>query len=968
MKKKTKVALWSILSGIMAVLLIAACIGRSFALLNRTAINEFLGLDSFETVGDAVEDIFKSSYAYTREGEVSDPNSLWNDSVQAANQVVEEGTVILWNHDSALPLAEGSAVSLFSHSSVDPRYSGQGSGGANTTNAVDLVTAMKDAGFQVNDALAELYRSQSERDVAAPFNRNETPWKTVSGQSFASYGDAAFFTITTMGTEEGDLVTSGCDTVTGDQLDLSQAEIDAIEGLIALKQNGTFKKVILLLNTCASINFRAIEPYMANIDACVWVGQPGGTGFTATAEILAGKRNPSGHLPDTYTYDSDSIPAVGTYGNNTFAGNISALNENQSHYILYNEGIYVGYRYFETRYEDLILGNGNAGSDAGATVDGGWVYKSEVAFPFGYGQSYTQFVYSDFSVSETETGYDVSLTVSNTGEVEGKDAVQIYVQKPYTEYDMANGVEKASVELVGYVKTPVIAPGGSETVKVSITKSQLAVYDAQTAQTYILEASQEGAPYYLTAAADSHAAINNILAAKGKTMADGMDAEGDVSLVQEILVAQDDTETYAFAVTGSSISNRFDHADWNRAGYSDESVTYLSRSDWAATFPQPVQLTATPALVEALAFDKSYDEDPNATIPTYGAEKLHSLFEMIDVPYGDPQWAEFMNQITLEETSALLASAYKNTAKVDTLDKPGTKETDGPLGQGTAWSSSKHAPMSFPTAPLVAATFNAELTEQIGVLKGESMLHAGYNGLYGTACGIHRTPYSGRNYEYYSEDPYLSGVCTARETIGIQSRGGYVMIKHLVLNDQEVNRKGICTFVPEQAMREIYLEPFRMAVEEGSALGVMSAFNRVGALWCGADRNLLTSVLRDEWGFQGVVISDCPVVGYMSFIDGILAGNDLWLYGNPEDSFIKYKDSPTATSAMREAATRISYMVSRSSAMNGVGESSEFRVVTNWWEYAVIALIVVLAAALAACVGKLIYTITKQKNNAGGTK
>ena len=346
--------------------------------MNRTAINEFLGLDSFQTVGEEGEAIFQSNYAYTREGEVTDTNSLWNDSVEAANQAVEEGTVILWNHNDALPLAEGASVSLFSHSSVDPRYSGQGSGGANTSNVVDFVTAMKNAGFKVNDALVEFYTGKQARDVSAPFNRNETAWAEVSKQSFSGYGDAAFFMISTMGTEEGDLVTTGSDTTTGDQLDLTQNEINALEGLIAQKNSGTFKRVILLLNTCATMNFRALQPYMEDIDACVWIGQPGGTGFTATAEILMGKRNPSGHLPETYTYDSDSIPAVAAYGDNTYAGNISSLNENQSKYILYSEGIYVGYRYFETRYEDLVLGANNAASGKGATVDGAWAYGNEV--------------------------------------------------------------------------------------------------------------------------------------------------------------------------------------------------------------------------------------------------------------------------------------------------------------------------------------------------------------------------------------------------------------------------------------------------------------------------------------------------------------------------------------------------------------------------------------------------------------
>ncbi len=960
MKKQKGITLWAFLSGVMAILLLVSVIGGNIATLNRTAINEFLGLDSFQTIGTKTEDIYPSDYAYTRDGEVADANSLWNDSLVVANTAVEEGTVILWNHENALPLSENATVSLFSHSSVDPRYSGQGSGLANTANAVGFVDAMKNAGFSVNESLAELYKSQPARELSAPFRRNETTWSVISAQDYSSHGNAAIFVLSTMGAEEGDLVRSGSDTVTGDSLDLTQSEIDTIEGLIALKNRGVFQKIVLLLNTCASINFRALEPYMDAIDACVWAGQPGGTGFTATAEILAGKRNPSGHLVDTFTFDSNAIPAVASYGDNTYAGDIDGLNEHQTHYIVYNEGIYVGYRYFETRYEDTVLGNANASSAVGATKGDTWIYQNEVAFPFGFGLSYTTFAYSELAVNETDTVYTFSVKVTNTGAIAGKDAVQIYLQKPYTEYDRENGVEKASVELVGFAKTESIPAGESSIVTIPVEKDAFKTYDANGAKTYILEAGT----YYLTAASDAHEAIDNILAAKGKTIADGMDRDGDAALVHTVEIAENDTVIYAVSASGGSIENRFDHADGNKAGFFDETVTYLSRSDWEASFPILVQLTMTDALKVALAYDKAYDEDPAAVMPIYGEEKKTSLFEMIDVDYDDPKWDTFMEQITLEETSELLASAYKNTAKVTSLDKPGTKETDGPLGQGSNWSASKHAPLSFPTAPTVAATFNADLLYEIGLLKGESMLHAGYNGLYGTACGIHRTPYSGRNYEYYSEDPYLSAVAEKQETVGIQQKGGYVMIKHLALNDQEINRKGVSTWANEQSIREIYLEPFRMAVESGGALGVMSAFNRIGTLWCGADKGLLTEVLRGEWDFKGVVISDCPVVEYMSFIDGILAGNDIWLYGNPVDSFIKFKDSPTASAAMRQAAKRICYMVSRSSAMNGVNEETEFIVVTNWWQHAVTGLQIGFGILLVGCLAMLVLSIVRKKKRA----
>ena len=946
--RKNRIIVRSVIVGVMTVFVVGLFVGRYFAYLYKPALNEFLGLETTRVIGGTDEAIFKSDYAYTNEGEVTGANSLWNDSVAAAKDAIEEGTVILWNHGNALPLDQKAAVSLFSRSSVDPLYSGIGSGGANTTHAVDLVKSLKDVGCKVNDGLVNFYKAQAARETVSPFKRNEAAWSAVSTQSFSGYGDAAIFTLSTMGREEGDLVLSGCDTVSGDQLDLSQAEISTIEGLIAAKKAGTFKKVILLLNTCSSVNFNSLESYMTDIDACVWVGQPGGIGFSATAEVLVGKRNPSGHLPQTYLYDCAFSPSVAAYGDNTFS-NASGLNENQSKYLLYNDGIYVGYRYYETRYEDLILNRGNAASTAGSSTGGAWNYESEVAFPFGHGLSYTTFEYSELTVKEEDTTFEVTVNVTNTGDRAGKDAVQVYLQKPY------NSIEKASVELVGFEKTEEIVQKDTKFVTVSIDKSQLKTYDDDNEKTFIREAGT----YYLTVGHDSHDAMNNILAEKGKGVADGMDADGESGLVFSF-DCEEDTECFSKSKNGEKITNKFDHADWNKAGYSDQKITYLSRSDWQGTYPSNVALAATDPLKRALAFDKPYNEDPAAVTPTYGAAKKYTLAEMTGLEYNDPKWDEFMNQITLAETSELIARGQYSTAYVASLNKTDTKEMDGPLGIGAKWKVSKHVGMSFATPPTIAATFNPELIERIGVLKGENMLHSGYNGIYGTACGINRNPYGGRSYEYYSEDPYLSAVGVTQETIGIQSRGGYVMIKHMVLNDQEINRKGVATFTNEQAMREIYLEPFRMAVEVGNAHGIMSAFNRVGAIWCGADRNLLTDVLRDEWGFEGMVISDCPVLPYMSFIDGILAGNDIWLYSNPANSFVKFGSSPTASVAMRKAAKRICYTVANSSAMNGVTAETEYEPIINWWEYVITVLNVLTCVMLAAAIAWLLPAIFKK--------
>lgn len=368
----------------------------------------------------------------------------------------------------------------------------------------------------------------------------------------------------------------------------------------------------------------------------------------------------------------------------------------------------------------------------------------------------------------------------------------------------------------------------------------------------------------------------------------------------------------------------------------------------------------TDDLAAALQYDKDFEEDPNAKMPTYGKNNGLSLIMLRGKSYDDLAWNDLLDQMTFDEQAKMLADAFRYTQAAPSINKPATKETDAPMGIRSTYANGQWA-VTFPSTPIIAATFNPELMLEVGKAKGEDILQCGHNGLYGTGGNIHRLPYSGRNFEYYSEDPYLSAVGLTQETLGIQSKGVYCIIKHFALNDQELNRWGANIWANEQSIREIYLLPFEYAVCEGDAHGLMSSFTRVGALWAGGDYNLCTNVLRKEWTFDGFIISDCQVNPYMSYLDGVLAGNDLWLYSILGQGFHRWKDSPTVCQAMRESTKRVLYTVVNSNAMNGVSENSKIITIRTWWQDTLIGLIAGFAVLTAAASTMLVLSIIKRK-------
>ncbi len=784
--------------------------------------------------------------------------------------------------------------------------------------------------------------------------------------SFSEYSDVAIVTITRVSGEMFDMPVDGFVDGTN-SLELSQEEKDMLE----MVQNAGFDKIILLINSTNAIECDFLTAEQYGIDAALWIGYTGTYGLNAVADILSGVVNPSGKLVDTYCNDNTTAPSmVGFYGN-TYAGAeenedfyllAGGLDSNQN-YIIYQEGIYVGYRYYETRYEDAVMGTGNTE---------GYDYAADVAYPFGYGLSYTDFTWSDFETSydKSDDAFEISVKVTNDGETAGKDVVQIYFQSPYTEYDIENGIEKAAVELCGFAKTQLLEPGSSETVTITVPREELACYDRNGAKTYILD---EG-DYYLTAAADAHEAVNNVLSAKDYTKADGMDAEGNKDFTYTYTNNKLDTETYSkSSATGVEITNQLEEADLNYYGVD---LTYLSRNDWQETWPTEIDnLEANEQMMEGLTNYQTYNGEASEGVemPTMGADNGLTLAMYIGKDYDDELWDDLLDQLTFEEMANLVGKAYHNTSSIESVAKPATVDDNGPQGftQNLSGVSECHA--AYSDENIMAATYNVELMEEVGRALGNDMLDLGAAGLYGPAMDTHRNAYCGRNFEYYSEDGFLAGKIAAAEVKGIQSKGVYVYIKHYAFNDSETGCRCISTFLNEQAAREVYLKPFEMAIVEGGAMNVMNSFARVGTVWTGAHKGLMTEILRNEWGMKGFALTDFS--GNSAFASygimlrsfdvayGLLAGTDGWDSSAEQwtDDLMKlYKDDPAIVSALREASHRILYTVSNSHAMNGISASTRVESVTPWWKPALIALDAVLAAAL---LGSGIMLVRSAKRN-----
>ncbi|MBQ7902468.1 MAG: glycoside hydrolase family 3 C-terminal domain-containing protein [Oscillospiraceae bacterium] len=847
-------------------------------------------------------------------------------------RVEAEGAALLMNENGALPLAEGAQVSLVSTSSVSFIYGGTGSANVDSSKAHNLRQAMEQAGFGVNRTLWDWYLTgegaQYVRDgggFTSGAKVGEAPWSAYTDDvlsSIETYGDAAVVTLSRVGGEGVDLTFQEYN-----YLALDENEKSMLAGLKELKDAGKISKIIVLLNTSNPLQVDFLKENEYGVDAVLWTGGVGLTGIDAVADILAGKVNPSGSLVDTYCYDNYSSPAMQNFVPVTYEGDLTRIPDVADTYMIYQEGIYVGYKYYETRYEDYVMNTGNAGE---------YAYSDDVAFPFGYGLSYTTFSYSNMNTvyNAATDEFEVSVTVTNTGDKAGKETVQVYLNNPYTDYDRENGVEKAAVALVGFEKTDILQPGESQTLTVKVDRREFASFDTYGAGTYILDAGD----YYLTVATDSHDAVNNVLAAKGYTVlgtAGRMDKDGDRALTFKWTNDTFDATTYSTTLNGTEITNQVSSADPNLYEGIDQEVVWLTRNDWTGTMPstkETVKLILTDILAEDLQLQQydPADYEP-MEMPTMGRDNGLKLVDMIGLDYDDPQWELLLDQMTFDEMVKLIGDSFHWTMPVKSVEAPGTRDENGPQGLTVTLFGSQ---LGVNTAALtsedvLAATFNKELVYQIGNIVGNDCLAANVAILYGPGANMHRTPYGGRNFEYYSEDGFLAGEICAAEVKGIQEKGVHVVIKHFALNDCEQDRTGLGAWINEQAAREIYLKAYQKAFEKAGANGVMMAYTRWGTMWAGAHKGLVTGILREEWGANGLTISDNVITTMVNGVDGIMGGNStydamLWYV---TQQLPQYENDAVVVNAMREACHHNLYAVAHSCGMNGMGPDTTINLI-----------------------------------------
>lgn len=777
-------------------------------------------------------------------------------------KLAEEGFVLLKNENAALPMNKGARISVFSKNSVNLSYGGSGSGGFDTSNNKNLYESLNDAGFVTNPTLKNFYESSQSGPVRTANSSDldngdnqkiataETPQNKYSDavkNSYADYSDAALVVITRIGGEGFDLPryqgdSEGAVSPDSHYLELDQNEID----LLTAVTDGTFKRVVVVFNTPSSfeatfLKDSAYAAFADKIDAAVWIGFTGSNGITALGEILNGDVNPSGRLVDTWAADFTKNPSFVNFGTGCLPDTTDKYDGGMYYSVDYEEGIYVGYRYYETRGE----------------TDGEDWYNANVVYPFGYGLSYTTFDWTvgDASASEIELGTTITVpvTVKNTGSVAGKEVVQLYASAPYT----LGGIEKAHKVLVGFAKTKLLQPGESETVTVSFDPYSAASYDYRDANSngfsgYELEAGE----YTLYISRNAHESEKAIA----------------LNLAADVQIGTDPT-TDSEVVNRYTDSENFLDSDW-------QLDAMLSRADWEGTWPTP-QTAQQHAGTDRLYEEIRSEEHNNPTdfdseeYPWFGEEPTLTLRDLLPsaeaegyepvVSYDDERWEELMMGCDEEEMIALINNGAYHTLAMESVGLPATIHGDGPSGFTCFMSKEQvNGTCQYVSEPVMASTWNINLMNELGEAIGEEgtigdkATGQPYSSIYAPGVNIHRSPFGGRCSEYFSEDPFISGMMGAAEVQGIQSRGVLPTVKHFVANEQETHRSigGDLSWLSEQALREIYLKPFEYTVKLGETRGIMTSFNRIGTRWTGGDYRLLTEILRNEWGFNGLVICD----------------------------------------------------------------------------------------------------------------
>ena len=822
----------------------------------------------------------------------------------AMTEEVEAEAAILLKNEGALPLAADAKVNVFGAGQINVAFGGTGSGAGDESANVGVIEGLANAGLQPNEELVRFYdenvtRREKVALVGTDWGIYEVPASSYDQallDAAKAYSDTAVVVISRMGGEGSDLPMDMAEYAGGEAghhyLELTSAERD----LLSMVEDN-FGTVVVLLNAANPMELGFLED--EGVDAALWAGFPGTAGMNAVGRVLTGAVNPSGHTVDTFAYEVESAPSYYSFGaydytnatyKNTslFAGTGTAsTGDDHVHYVDYVEGIYVGYRYYET-----------------AAADGFIDYDATVQYPFGYGLSYTTFEKNIAGFRDDGTIISMDVEVTNTGSVAGKDVAQVYYSAPYT----PGGIEKSAVVLGGFAKTKLLEPGESQTLTIEFAREDMASYDYAGVKAeggaYVLESGD----YVISLRENSHDVIDS----------------RTVSVAADVIY--DDAHDGARSTDAVAATNRFDDASF------DEGITYVSRADWEGTMPTERAPEAKDATDKQIADFAGAPLDNSATEDIAFANNGLKLADMKGLAYDDPQWEKLLEQLSVNDMKTLVANGGWMTVALGSVGKPHLSEIDGPAGVNNIMAGIQGTQLT--AQSMLGYSWNVELAQKMGEVFGAEARAYGTAGLYAPGANIHRSPFSGRNFEYVSEDGLLTGKIVAAEVRGIQSQGLYCYTKHFAVNDQETNRDqgGLATWLSEQAMREIYLRGFELAVKEGGSKGMMSSFNRIGATPAAESWELLTGVLRDEWGFRGAVVTDCVMACSTQDPNRALrAGNDLQLsfFSNLTSDTT---DTPAGRQALRQASHNILYMVANSDALE----------TANWGPYPfVIALIVV---------------------------
>lgn len=987
----------------------------------RTDIDKFLGTKSTKLVTEETD----GADLYTFKSDYTSTSDLLHGIQDVGERMSEEGSVLLKNN-GALPLTkdETQKITLLGFSSYYPVQGGDMGSSyiANTgtdADTVDMVGAFKAKGFGLNQTVADMYEAlkpmyKSEvqswggtveyNHITAPsttgvFSSKEPSQAALDGQD-AGWKDSMndnnvmIVTIARSASENGTYMpgTAGVDPTQNlnqtDPLGLSDDERDLIQAAVDAKaSNGG--KVIVLLNNASAMEVQEIQDN-AGVDAILQVGLPGGYGFYGVADILSGDVNPSGHLTDTYAVKNANSPAAQNFGDLQWTNANPDIKMNDA--IVEAENIYIGYKYYETRYFDTVMNQGNAASTVGSSTGSAWNYDDEVTYPFGYGLSYTTFTQTldDLHVDLENETVTAKVTVTNTGSVAGKDVVQLYVSLPYTDYDKEHGVEKAAVQLLDYGKTAELAPGASETVTITADMQNMASWDstadnaAGTKGCYILDAGD----YYFTIGNGAHEAVQNVLAAEGQ------DVGGSADKAKSWNLGSQDTTAFATTKNGTAVENQLADMDVNY--WLPGTATYLTRADWEGTFPKTyTDLTATDEMVDILdndIYEINANGDPSTV--TFGADNGLTLADLKGVSdFNDQRWDMLMDEITLEECMIRTGFGGTSTKVIESIMSPETIQNDGPngiysypLGQYANTDKASGDPCAvdandpnlaykFGTMvneTVIAQTFNKDLAADYGRVIGNYSLWANTAIFWGIGTNLHRLPYNARNHEYYSEDAVLTAGQGTAYAAAAMEYGVIIAPKHLAFNDTEINRTGVSVFMTEQQARENELRGTQGIVENAHVLGVMTAYNRVGITQDNAHTGLTKNILRNEWGFQGLISEDfIQNANYVVLKEAVL--NGVTMSCNTGDNTMaavseKYpywtveavSQDTTMMTALKQAMKYQNYALANSNAMDGMASNTKLVSVRTWYDNALTAVQIVFAAltVLAAA----LYVLDERKS------